>query len=68
VLMRFHEAGWRIITLAKGGGYYKAYCWCPLKHKTTIHLSPSNPKYALDKMKWLSRQECSRDLSGGGEA
>jgi len=68
LLMRFHEAGWRIIDPAKGGGYYKVHCVCSLKHKTTIHLSPSNSKYALDKMKWLQRQESSRDSSGGGTA
>jgi hypothetical protein len=65
LLMQFHQAGWKIISPRKGGGYYKAHCPCPLKHKTSIHLTPSNPGYAFDKMKWLQRQECFRKRTGG---
>lgn len=57
LLMEFHEAGWRVLDPEKGGGYYKVRCACGA-HKTSVHLSPSNPNYKLDKQKWLRRQEC----------
>lgn len=54
ILQLFDASGWRI---TKGKTYYKLYCPCR-DHKTTVHLSPSNPNYALDKRKWLERQPC----------
>lgn len=66
MLMKFHEAGWRIEDPTKGGGYYKVYCACEEQHKATIHLTPSNPKYVLNKTKWLQRQECYKQDQEGG--
>ena len=58
LLMRFHLQGWRIIDPPT---YYKAYCGCASKHKTTIHLTPSGANYVLDKEKWLQRQPCYKE-------
>lgn len=58
LLMRFHEAGWRIVDPTSK--YYKAMCGCG-DHKTTIHCSPSDPNYALNKTKWLQRQPCYKE-------
>lgn len=55
VLLRFDDQGWRIDNPPK---YYKAYCPCSEKHKHTIHLSPSNPNYGKDLLRWLQRQPC----------
>jgi hypothetical protein len=65
LLMIFHVAGWRIDD--SGSKYYKTYCPKPRcgKHKTTVHLSPSDPKYKLNKTKWLERQPCYNE---GGQA
>ncbi len=59
LLMRFHNQQWRIVDPPK---YYKAYCLCNEKHKTTIHLSPSGANYIRDKDKWLQRQSCYREV------
>jgi hypothetical protein len=55
LLVEFHEHGWRIIDPPT---YYKALCPCAQKHKTTVHLTPSDPNYVLNKQKWLRRQSC----------
>ena len=55
LLLLFHAQGWRI---KDPPTYYKALCPCPDEHFTTIHLTPSNPRYALNKRKWLERQPC----------
>jgi len=62
LLMKFHHQGWRIIDPPK---YYKAYCACSGKHKTTIHLTPSGANYVLDKEKWLQRQSCYKEFGQG---
>lgn len=54
LLGEFHEAGWRIVSTGK---YYKVYCPCG-SHKRSIHLSPSNPNYVKDAVRWLFRQSC----------
>lgn len=54
LLELFDSCGWRV---TKGKKYYKVYCPCG-DHQTTVHLSPSNPNYELDKRKWLERQPC----------
>ena len=58
LLEKFDAAGWRIIDPPK---YYKVYCPCAMKHKRTVHLTPSNPNYALDTRKWLERQPCYKE-------
>lgn len=55
LLMLFHQQGWKI---KDPPTYYKALCSCKGKHWTTVHLTPSNPNYALNKRKWLERQPC----------
>lgn len=57
LLLLFDAQGWRI---KDPPTYYKALCSCEGQHWTTIHLTPSNPKYALNKRKWLERQPCYR--------
>lgn len=47
--------GWRV---SRDKGYYKAYCLCPAKHKTYVHLSPSGADYEKNKRKWFERQTC----------
>lgn len=54
LLGEFHEAKWIV---KKSKTYYKVLCPCG-DHKRSIHLSPSNPNYARDAIKWLYRQEC----------
>lgn len=55
LLGEFHGAGWRIESTNK---YYKVYCPCEAKHKTTVHLSPSSGYYANHKLQWLYNQTC----------
>lgn len=55
LLVSLDANGWRI---QDPPTYYKAWCPCEGKHWTTIHLTPSNPNYALNKRKWLERQPC----------
>ncbi len=47
----------------KGGGYIRLLCPCGL-HQRSVHLTPSDPKYPLNLVKWLERQPCWKD---GGE-
>jgi hypothetical protein len=63
LLMRFHKLGWKIVDPPT---YYKVYCPCK-RHKTTVHLSPSNPNYILDKTKWLERQSCYKEDKEGAK-
>lgn len=59
--MRFHRAGWLIFDPPK---YYKCYCVCAEKHKTTVHLTPSGGSYIRNKTQWLERQPCYKDNKG----
>ncbi|MFZ0186293.1 MAG: hypothetical protein WAL72_05020 [Streptosporangiaceae bacterium] len=45
-------------TVEKGKRYYKMLCPCPGKHRKTMHLTPSDPRYELNLRKWLERQPC----------
>ena len=47
--------GWLV---TRAGRYFKLKCPCPEKHLTTVHLTPSNPRYELNKRKWLVRRTC----------
>jgi hypothetical protein len=49
------EQGWRVV---KDRLYFKLKCPCAAKHFTTVHLTPSNPRYQLNKRKWLVRRTC----------
>jgi hypothetical protein len=43
--------GWRI-THTKGAAYFKAWCPCPERHMTMIHMTPDR-FYLNHKMQWL---------------
>ncbi len=55
LLVEFHEQGWTILDAPT---YYKMRCPCASKHKTTMHLTPSDPNYERNKKQWLRRQSC----------
>ena len=61
VLDAFHDAGWAVLDPPR---YYKVRCPCG-KHQRSIHLTPSDPNYMRNALKWLARQQCS---NGGGTA
>lgn len=44
--------GWRV---ERGKKYFKAYCPCPLKCRETVHLTPSDPRYARNKRNKMSK-------------
>lgn len=50
------DHGWSV-THRKGGNYYKCLCPCG-EHKETVHSTPSDPHYALNKRKQFERAEC----------
>jgi hypothetical protein len=56
------EHGWRIERRRK---YYRGFCPCG-RHAKTIHVTPSNPRYALDLAKAFERLECWGSGSAGG--
>lgn len=56
VLGEFNDAGWAIDDPPT---YYRVKCPCGL-HMRWIHLTPSDPNYAKNALKWLRRQECSK--------
>lgn len=62
LLIEFDEEKWRI---KNPPTYYKVYCPCPTKHKTMVHLTPSDPNYKKNKQAWLHRQECYKGKHGG---
>lgn len=54
-LLKLVEAnGWRV---TRGKKYYSCRCAC-LAHMKTMHLTPSDPNYALNMIKWFQRQPC----------
>lgn len=53
--------GWRVTK----GKYYIMWCPCALKHKRTVHLTPSDPGYVRNLLGWLRRETCwHRDHEG----
>jgi hypothetical protein len=54
-LYELHWSGWRIENPPK---YYKAFCGCPDKHWTTVHLSPSGRYYLNTKRQYLENTTC----------
>lgn len=54
LLGEFHEAGWKIEDPPK---YYRVKCPCGL-HQRSIHLTPSDPNYVRNALRWLRRQTC----------
>lgn len=59
LLEMIDRAGWRIID---GKGYYKARCPCG-RHAETVHHSPSDPNYWLNKRMKFQRTECWRKVT-----
>lgn len=57
VLVEFDKAGWRI---EDPPTYYTVKCPCGT-HKRWIHLTPSDPNYLRNAVKWLHRQQCWKD-------
>lgn len=55
LLVELHEAGWRV---EKGKGYYMVKCGCALKHKKTIHLTPSDPYYLNKQRQYFRNHTC----------
>ena len=55
LLEMFDQAGWTIVNPPK---YYKVYCPCPDRHKTNIHLTPSDPNYVTHTLQWARNQTC----------
>jgi hypothetical protein len=55
LLLMLDDQGWRI---KNPPTYYRAFCPCPEKHQTGIHLTPSNPHYAKDMLRYLERATC----------
>jgi hypothetical protein len=55
LLKEAENQGW---TVQRGGRYFKLKCGCPAKHFTTLHLSPSDPRYERNKRHWLARMTC----------
>jgi hypothetical protein len=47
-------AGW---TVTRNAGYFRARCSCG-QHSRSIHLSPSDPAYGRNLLRWCSRQPC----------
>lgn len=47
--------GWRV---TRGKGYFMMKCPCAALHKKTVKLSPSNPRYKQELLKWLVRSTC----------
>ena len=44
--------------VSKGQKYYMMKCPCPMKHKKTVKISPSNPKYERELRHFLERYTC----------
>lgn len=55
LLRDLESQGWRVI---KGSRYLTALCPCPEKHRKTIHLTPSNPRYLINLRGQLRRATC----------
>lgn len=46
---------WRV---ERGKKYYKLLCPCADKHLKTVKLTPSDPNYRTNLLKWLVRETC----------
>ena len=55
LLVEFDALGWRVEDPPK---YYTVKCPCGA-HKRSIHLTPSDPRYAQNARQWMQRQDCS---------
>lgn len=60
LLQKVEAQNWRV---TKGNRYFGCWCPCPKKHKTWVHLTPSNPNYARDKLAWFKRQPCWKETT-----
>lgn len=55
ILREAEGKGWRV---TKGRGYFKLWCPCPRKCRKTVHLTPSDPRYAQNLKHALARDTC----------
>jgi hypothetical protein len=55
VLRTAELRGWRV---TRGKKYFKMKCSCPRMCIKTVHLSPSDPKYAVNLIGYLTRTTC----------
>ncbi len=51
-LIEIEAMGW---TVARKGKYFRLRCGCPGMHQTYVHLSPSNPNYFREKIRYCRR-------------
>lgn len=58
LLSQFDDNGWLVEDPPK---YYKVNCPCG-SHKRTVHLTPRDPDYVKNALKWLFRQDCYREV------
>jgi hypothetical protein len=56
LLGEFYEEGW---TIQDPPTYYRVACPCG-DHMRWIHLTPSDPNYVKNALKWLRRQPCTK--------
>jgi len=61
ILLELHLSGWKIKNPPK---YYKAFCSCPQKHRTTIHITPSGRYYLNNNRKYLLEYTCYKKPGG----
>lgn len=62
VLELLHHHGYKIADPPK---YYSVRCPCG-EHQRQVHLTPSNPNYGKDVLRWAQRWSCWRDNEGSG--
>jgi hypothetical protein len=55
VLRRVEDNGWRV---ERGKGYFRLLCPCPEKHMRSVSLTPSDPNYGKNLVRWIERQSC----------
>jgi len=55
VLTRAEERSWRV---TKGKKYFKLWCPKPCRHRKTVHLTPSDPNYKRNLVKFLENRTC----------
>lgn len=56
-----HRHGYKILDPPK---YYTVRCRCGL-HQRQVHLTPSNPNYGKEVIRWARRHRCWLDDEGG---
>lgn len=60
VLQVLHRHGYKILNPPT---YYTVRCPCG-NHQRQVHLTPSNPRYGNEVIKWARRHSCWHDEGG----